>query len=306
MAGLMAEYIKRKNNYAMKKKKKKNKADYNVKKVAYAKYLRALARGEHDVPEVKNPDEEPEFVLKGGKWSKNNYAMKYKNNITTAGTPGTPLEPFSVPGRTEFADAGTDPTPDEQSTKPSSLSFEKKYSDGGVRLSYDYYLGENDEKIKHGKYSRNYKDGSLAAEGEFKDGQKVGEWKEYKDGKLVRTYEFGEEVDGRQKKINKVSYDEEGKPRDIDKEIADKEWKGRRNYLHTGGFGGTNRVNLAEKTDEELNKLIEDVKQKIDSGSSTAFGIDKFLEQYEAERQIRIDAGRWGGGALDEYIERIK
>lgn len=262
----MAEYIKRKNNYAMKKKKKK----------------------------------------------KNNYAMKYKNNITTAGT-GTPLEPFSVPGRTEFADAGTDPgtTPGApEETKPSSLSFEKKYPDGSVRLSYDYYLGENDEKIKHGKYSRNYSDGSLAGKGQFKDGKKVGVWEEYKDGKLVRTYEFGEEVDGRQKRINNVYYDEEGNPRDLDKEKSDRDWENRTNFINIRAMGGGARIDLAKLSDEELTKriasLLEDTPGKQSLSGATKGWMDAQINKFREEVQIRKDAGRWGGDAVDEYIERIR
>ena len=337
MAGLMAEYINRKNNYAMKKKKKKKnkyatkkqrdaalKVAANVIGKSYTKMLRGTGKGAVGLAG------KGAAKLAGDVWKeyvdkkKNNYAMKYKNNITTAGT-GTPLEPFSEQQGEDvlIAAAGTDPGRTEEiqleplsvpgripgapeETKPSSLSFEKKYPDGGVRMSYDYYLGENDEKIKHGKYSRNYSDGSVAAKGEFKDGKKVGVWEEYKDGKLVSTYEYSEEVDGRQKRINKVYYDEEGNPRDLDKEIADRDWRNRNNFWNAAGVS----IDLAKLSDEELTEkidgMLEDTPGKQALSGATKGWMDAQIDKLREERQIRIDAGRWGGGAVDEYIERIR
>ena len=178
-------------------------------------------------------------------------------------------------------------------------SFVNKKSDGRS-MGYDYYLNDKGEKVKHGTYFRKHKDGSLSAEGKYENGVKVGVWKEYRpDGTLESSYEFGESVNGRQKRINKSLYDEQGKYIDFDKQAKESDWKNRKNtFQFQDAVGGNHFIDFPAIRD---GKLIEDRQGWIearDRGSQATAGyFNKIIKEYDKEIQIRKDAGRW---KLDE------
>ena len=114
----MAEYIKRKNNYTKKKKNKIVKDGKTYKSVPsdkpmpftgeefelYKQYLKEqqeMGEIEEEEPEgiqlepfsvpgriPREEEEKPEFILKEGKWVKNNYAMKKKKKKNNFGALG--------------------------------------------------------------------------------------------------------------------------------------------------------------------------------------------------------------------------
>tara|TARA_R100000278_G_scaffold109015_1_gene85924 strand:- start:2095 stop:2697 length:603 start_codon:yes stop_codon:yes gene_type:complete len=174
--------------------------------------------------------------------------------------------------------------------------YEKLDKHGNVRLSWDYYLNDQGKKVKHGKQTNFYKDGSVQFSGEWKDGKKVGKWNKYReDGTIEESWSYNSEG----KTIDKVIYDDKGAPRNLDKERMDSEWSRRTNYFNDGLTGS--RIDLHRFSDNDLNKNYQNHLRtiaQIKSGQSTLSSasipyFESLANAFQGEIQIRKDAGRW-------------
>ena len=88
------------------------------------------------------------------------------------------------------------------------LNFEAQYSNGKIWNGKGYNMNSNiDFEIKRGKgYMKEYDyEGKIKFEGEYVNGERHGEGKEYLDGKLIFE---GEYLD-RERNSNKISSEEE-------------------------------------------------------------------------------------------------
>ena len=88
------------------------------------------------------------------------------------------------------------------------VNTEEKWSNGNIKVEFQYYRDEEGKVVKHGYYKVYYEDGQLGMEGNYKDGKEDGRWVEYyengkirwelnakdgrPDGKWVEYYEDGQ------------------------------------------------------------------------------------------------------------------
>ena len=175
--------------------------------------------------------------------------------------------------------------------------YEKLDKHGNVTLSWDYYLNDQGKKVKHGKQTNFYKDGSVQYSGEWKDGKKVGKWNQYRqDGTIMKSWGFDDEG----QKIDQVNYDNKGVAIDQDKVKRDTKWSLRTNY-YTHPFT-KQRMDLHTYSEQDLIKEYEyniNRIEEIQSGRSTfssasALSYKGLAEAMQSEIQIRKTAGRWG------------
>ena len=69
------------------------------------------------------------------------------------------------------------------------VNTEEKWSNGNIKVEFQYYRDEEGKVVKHGYYKVYYEDGQLGMEVNYKDGKEDGRWVEYYENGKIRWEE---------------------------------------------------------------------------------------------------------------------